>query len=751
MNRNLLFLSALAGAISMAGSASAQNSWNFANGHVSIQFDRAALSRSGISVSDLRRSDALAALRLPGNSWSIDSRMSTLTLDADGRSNVNIGVGELVVNGGFTLSSNGDSVNFQDFGLQLKKESGPADLNVVGYHYPPYEAVPLEAGAPVARYDQGLGHLDLIGYELRVSHALANIWGRPQLAGTRIGTLTVTGDLKLAPRPTVSATPRGGPELDIAMCQLYGFTAVPGGSETINGIVYNSYAASTDSVNFGAHPVTWLSTSQAANVNHMHPTIGLNVFRKLSTGELEQIGEGDLKHAFTALQNPTCSTGCQSLSGTALGVGCSDPYWNSLNYSQPSLGPKIEVNPYTGIWNKAGSSFPRAGNYPYTPTEFRMKVANQDILPAGQATYWMEGYYMAGFANNGNYVTSNPAQITETVDTNKYNNFGWRQVNITVSSTGVASGTTLGSFSTDNNESTNPNRRPYITQWGDARWTMEPNKVGEVITAVRVTNVGSGWYKYDYAVYNMDLDRQVKSFHVSVSDSLSVRNISFRDIDKNAANEWTMTRANGDISWEMQAGVPNPLIYARMYNFRFEAQSAAVPGWASATMVKAGDFPELNRAVSGPPPSTQPVTGTVTIPGWVGNIQAQVNLRLTPIDSGSLTNINGVTVAHPSGAISAQTAVRGRYLVSVGGAPFLRKNFAPIVTVGHDGNDIPVNVTLISGDVDGSGEIDAADIDMVISQFGSTSSTPCDADGSAEVDAADIDLLIANFGQTGDI
>jgi len=72
------------------------------------------------------------------------------------------------------------------------------------------------------------------------------------------------------------------------------------------------------------------------------------------------------------------------------------------------------------------------------------------------------------------------------------------------------------------------------------------------------------------------------------------------------------------------------------------------------------------------------------------------------------------------------------------------------VTIGHAGNDIPINVTLISGDVDGSGEIDAADIDLVISQFGSTDPTVCDVDGSGEVDAADIDLVISNFGQTGD-
>ncbi|MBL8060664.1 MAG: hypothetical protein JNK63_08135 [Chthonomonas sp.] len=53
----------------------------------------------------------------------------------------------------------------------------------------------------------------------------------------------------------------------------------------------------------------------------------------------------------------------------------------------------------------------------------------------------------------------------------------------------------------------------------------------------------------------------------------------------------------------------------------------------------------------------------------------------------------------------------------------------------------------LTGDVDNSGEVDAADIDYVISQFGSADPA-ADCDGSGEVDAADIDIVIANFGRT---
>ena len=54
----------------------------------------------------------------------------------------------------------------------------------------------------------------------------------------------------------------------------------------------------------------------------------------------------------------------------------------------------------------------------------------------------------------------------------------------------------------------------------------------------------------------------------------------------------------------------------------------------------------------------------------------------------------------------------------------------------------------LPSDVNRSDEVDAADIDSVISQFGSiTPGIAEDVDGSGEVDAADIDMVIGNFGR----
>lgn len=62
---------------------------------------------------------------------------------------------------------------------------------------------------------------------------------------------------------------------------------------------------------------------------------------------------------------------------------------------------------------------------------------------------------------------------------------------------------------------------------------------------------------------------------------------------------------------------------------------------------------------------------------------------------------------------------------------------------------------MFTGDVDASNEIDAADIDVVIENFGMVDGQPgfnrqVDVDGSGEIDAVDIDIVIENFGLVGD-
>lgn len=100
------------------------------------------------------------------------------------------------------------------------------------------------------------------------------------------------------------------------------------------------------------------------------------------------------------------------------------------------------------------------------------------------------------------------------------------------------------------------------------------------------------------------------------------------------------------------------------------------------------------------------------------------------------------------------------------GTPFLNRLYPPLnePAVPRDAfylpytsptsyNNQPV-LEMYPGDVDSSGEVDAADIDGVIATFGMVNGDPgfgpTDVDGTGEIDAADIDVVIENFGLVGD-
>jgi hypothetical protein len=87
----------------------------------------------------------------------------------------------------------------------------------------------------------------------------------------------------------------------------------------------------------------------------------------------------------------------------------------------------------------------------------------------------------------------------------------------------------------------------------------------------------------------------------------------------------------------------------------------------------------------------------------------------------------------------------GTYDIACRGSHWLRGKRASVV-IGASGAT-GVNFTLFNGDADASGEVDAADIDAVIADFGGNGMMT-DLDGSTEVDAADIDIAIANFGRS---
>lgn len=138
------------------------------------------------------------------------------------------------------------------------------------------------------------------------------------------------------------------------------------------------------------------------------------------------------------------------------------------------------------------------------------------------------------------------------------------------------------------------------------------------------------------------------------------------------------------------------------------------------------------------------VSGTVLLSDWVGS-RAGTDVLVEFLNAQNAVVDSQQTTLSPTGAFLVHTIRTGMTKIRLSSRHFLRKT---VGTFNLDGADIlNCNALLTNGDADGSGEVDAVDIDRVIETFGS-SDVWGDLDGSREVDAVDIDLAIANFGAT---
>ncbi len=137
--------------------------------------------------------------------------------------------------------------------------------------------------------------------------------------------------------------------------------------------------------------------------------------------------------------------------------------------------------------------------------------------------------------------------------------------------------------------------------------------------------------------------------------------------------------------------------------------------------------------------------GTVTFGDWQGPSPAEVQMGFDL--PGTLVD-RSVSTPLAIGSFDA-VAPKGGFSVRVSRRPWLARRFSL-----NNSGVLSFSFSLTNGDADGSGEVDAADIDFIISRFGGTSlpmpDLYADLDGSGEVDAADIDVAIANFGATAD-
>ncbi len=143
-------------------------------------------------------------------------------------------------------------------------------------------------------------------------------------------------------------------------------------------------------------------------------------------------------------------------------------------------------------------------------------------------------------------------------------------------------------------------------------------------------------------------------------------------------------------------------------------------------------------------PGRNYIRGTIDLSDVVSNPTFPRSIRVEVTISGNTYYTNAQVYGSGRYTIAIPQGTTGLVRLHADGSSFLSKTQSVIL----NGGDATSNFVLTNGDPDLSGEVDAADIDLVISQFGTTDQGDYDVDMSGEVDAADIDIVIANFGQT---
>lgn len=329
-----------------------------------------------------------------------------------------------------------------------------------------------------------------------------------------------------------------------------------------------AYSVGTTSCNIGTVDVQWVAN------NNRHPVIGQNMFR-LKDGKFEQIGLSWLKHGFTALTESLCQR-CNGHGGAVLGVGCSDPYVAQLNGSQGGLGPRYQVNPYTGVF-----SYPVTGVPSPTGQMRRLLVANDDINPALNvgARYFVEGQY----------VTQDDAAAG-----NGFNNQSWREVR----NSGSGTTFTLAWISGRNTH----RMEPALKAWAsvDPEVTVRSVRVdgeGEYWVGSKVT-FANGVYSYEYAVQNNNSDRAVGAFHFPLAGCAAITNHKWHGVNYHSGepydnSEWVREVVGGEAIWRTaQTFAQNPnsnaLRWGTLQNFRFESPLPPRQGTVTMDLFKPG-------------------------------------------------------------------------------------------------------------------------------------------------------------------
>lgn len=597
--------------------------------------------------------------------------------------------GSLQVQGGYVLTLPRDAGTISLVDFRLRPTAGdPMHLDVVGQDGKAWFYVDRLMYEIV---DQGR-ILAIYTADMRMSRALAERLGRPEMADQSVGDLEILTELQVGDGPNTALVPYsdpnpshwhgdpvpGQPAGTIYQADLFmqSFSIVrkrqdgTSGPEGTGRIVFAPSSTLKNNVNNGSAQVTvsgqgelgtstalwtadipWrakFSGNQAPYNNDQHPYLVWNLYRINANGSIEQIARSGVKHAWLTT-NQGCASG-ENHDGSILGRACSDTYTDGNNDANKDLSLRSEIIPATGQWGRCGSIFDpgcTGSNTNSNPTDDgfvrRLAVHEQQISPTKNpgATYLFDSWYLARQDIN---IYNSQASLWVTPS---YSGSAWNL--------GGATGYKLGSV-TDRWVSENV---PTGTSVSNKELSVAE---GHAKLAVRVTDLGNGQWRYDYAVHNLDFARAVTQgaepnlrvvsnkgfdrFAVPLPAGAVVGATSFSDGDLDSANDWTVSTTGGQVAWTAAAG--NTLDWGTLYSFSVTVNKPPVASSGELRVAETGSPSGYTLDTLAPTAGETPVPVASVTPSSLSlsvNAGSSASTTLTVGNSGGLGSSLTYTVA----------------------------------------------------------------------------------------------------------
>lgn len=327
-----------------------------------------------------------------------------------------------------------------------------------------------------------------------------------------------------------------------------------------NGVA--AYAFGYATCNLGDAPLVY-----SANTNN-HPLWTQNLYR-LKDGLFKQIGLGHVVHGVFALEQNLCAA-CAPVGMGNLGPGCSDVNSAGFAGSQSQLGPRWQVNAFTGEF-----AFPFFNAQPIPGTiGRRVQALVSDVDPAQNdgAMYWAEVQVVAPGETNpfdrDNNASSRRAQFSPSLAMS-YVEPAQREVSA-------------------------------LQAWAaldPAVFLSEISEEGELFIASRAYDNGDGAWLYVYAIHNQNNARGARAFQMDLGSGTAV-DPQFHSPPYHSGDgvggvtipndPWTFSFNDEKARWETESFDENPnanaLRWATVYTFWFTSVRDPIVSEAEVTM-----------------------------------------------------------------------------------------------------------------------------------------------------------------------